>query len=279
MNHKFRILCFVIFVAFLNTAVVLTQDEPKPTPKPLSVFIAESYIRFTALIMENGGCELPCWWGFDIGKTSEDEWWEFLSNQNLHFSLGDDTPRQRGTIGADIRFFSPSHVALWDEKTTLLFYFMEENILTGLQIDIGRPDRWFSEAKNLSFAGILTQQDAQPDIYFVSANSADLWVAVIYPDIDFSATFVFHNSAYTRDEEGNLTLCLTMRDTKQIIFNIENSDYPTPLFDRLQELIDAPTSSYIPIEEAPFFNSVTTDELINLITENDDTCFQKDKEE
>lgn len=59
------------------TAVVTT---PEPTPTLTSPQKSDSLIR---LMVENGGCELPCWWGIVPGETDFAEIYDWLIPQGL----------------------------------------------------------------------------------------------------------------------------------------------------------------------------------------------------
>lgn len=51
------------------------------------------------LLRTNGGCELPCWWGFNVGETSEEDWLNFLHEQWFDRIPDDIEPHERGSIG------------------------------------------------------------------------------------------------------------------------------------------------------------------------------------
>ena len=59
---------------------------------------------YTELIKSNGGCELPCWWGFELGKASTNEVHQFYT------SFGANVSEQHGNNGISVlytKFFDP----------------------------------------------------------------------------------------------------------------------------------------------------------------------------
>jgi hypothetical protein len=60
----------------IPTPTVTTAPVPTlwPTLPPLPTIAPEQREHvYIGLIQSNGGCELPCWWGFELGKTSVEE--------------------------------------------------------------------------------------------------------------------------------------------------------------------------------------------------------------
>ncbi|MBN1976040.1 MAG: hypothetical protein JW918_01455 [Anaerolineae bacterium] len=67
---------------------------PRPTPVP-TMTADEEYGFFLEMLQNNGGCQLPCWWGFTPGATS----WQ--ATRDFFTSLGKET---RG--GGDIQNYT-----------------------------------------------------------------------------------------------------------------------------------------------------------------------------
>lgn len=68
----------------LNVADYKAHDAetltPTPIPTPVHYKLAPVVEE---LIITNGGCNLPCWWGFEIGQSKEREWLGFLEEQGF----------------------------------------------------------------------------------------------------------------------------------------------------------------------------------------------------
>jgi len=53
------------------TVTPLPKTDPSPTPSPIPTLIPQVAIEtVNSLLENNGGCELPCWWGITPGKTT-----------------------------------------------------------------------------------------------------------------------------------------------------------------------------------------------------------------
>ena len=51
---------------------VITAIPLTPEPTFIST-LTPGQVAFEELLQTNGGCELPCWWGFDIGEVTEED--------------------------------------------------------------------------------------------------------------------------------------------------------------------------------------------------------------
>ena len=63
-----------VTAAFLSSHTPTATFTVIPTLTPLPTIPPQQRGQvYTELINSNGGCKLPCWWGFELGKTSLDE--------------------------------------------------------------------------------------------------------------------------------------------------------------------------------------------------------------
>lgn len=60
------------------TITATVTIEPMPTPLP-TLNSREASLAVQKLLLENGNCQLPCWWGIVPGKTSWENTRKFLS--------------------------------------------------------------------------------------------------------------------------------------------------------------------------------------------------------
>jgi hypothetical protein len=62
------------------TATATSTPTPWPTLPPLPTIPPQERGQvYRELMNSNGGCELPCWWGFEMGKTSLEEVRQFYA--------------------------------------------------------------------------------------------------------------------------------------------------------------------------------------------------------
>jgi len=63
----------IILPTPLLTLTPTLESTLSPTPSPTSaptLTVEEEYILVSTMLQDNGGCQLPCWWGFTPGETS-----------------------------------------------------------------------------------------------------------------------------------------------------------------------------------------------------------------
>lgn len=70
--------------AIATSSLVSPTHAPTTTATPAPTLTAEQAAEFViAMIMTNGGCELPCWWGITPGKTNHQAIKDFFSSQGI----------------------------------------------------------------------------------------------------------------------------------------------------------------------------------------------------
>ncbi|MCA9900461.1 MAG: hypothetical protein H6654_04280 [Ardenticatenaceae bacterium] len=78
----------------LPSATSTNVSTLTPTLTPLPTFSPqERGLLFSELMISNGGCDLPCWWGFEMGKSSLDE------VRQLYKAFGAHITQQSGDNG------------------------------------------------------------------------------------------------------------------------------------------------------------------------------------
>jgi len=121
-----------------NTAIVLpTLDEREK----------EEYIL--SQLVDNGGCDLPCWWGITPGKS-------LWSDVSVYFAdLGFKSSQRQDTSKFDMGGF-----ALFSIKTyTRVAYHVESNVIQNISISVGgslEPENFQNVYKYYSPDEILT---------------------------------------------------------------------------------------------------------------------------
>jgi hypothetical protein len=164
----------------MNTATPTRKPSPKPTwtpsptwfwksetPTPGPTQDAETEALVLDLLHNNGGCELPCWWGFTPGKTYWTTARDFFLSKGIDFSDPTFLPFQkRGIFDASFRvekygfntgadFFVENGIikliesggrTYWAPDTTKFgdpFYLkaMEKYLLSEILISQGKPEQ------------------------------------------------------------------------------------------------------------------------------------------
>lgn len=89
----------------IPTATTTSTPTPYPTFPPLPTIAPQQRGQIYSKLMDNnGGCELPCWWGFKLGETSTGEIHQFYTafNAFVREQIG-----QNGLSVLDILFVDP----------------------------------------------------------------------------------------------------------------------------------------------------------------------------
>ena len=72
-------------VTSIPSATPTSSPTPMPTLTPLPIVDPSQRGQvYYDLMSSNGGCELPCWWGFELGKTSIDEVRQFYDTFDVY---------------------------------------------------------------------------------------------------------------------------------------------------------------------------------------------------
>ena len=95
---------------------------PHPTPVP-TMTANEEYAFVSEMLRNNGGCRLPCWWGFTPGETA----WE--TTKTFFTSRGVTIWDYGGTRDYTVAFDTPGHYESYQS------YIREDGMLD--RIDIG----------------------------------------------------------------------------------------------------------------------------------------------
>jgi hypothetical protein len=211
-------------VASAEVTPVVTVQRPRPTSTPAQIRTptmkstttstsvptsmfsqAEADQGLIDLLITNGGCQLPCWWGLNPGKSTWQDAWNLLSRYDSNIYVK-GTPEQERFMEAYIPVPEISGKATSRFRT--LITANKEIIQT---IDV----HGVSRIPSYSLANFLSQY-GQPD---------EIWISTyqFYPSVDVPFTMVlFYRrgilagySTLAEDPQGDVVLgCL--QDTPQL---------------------------------------------------------------
>jgi hypothetical protein len=167
-----------------------TPEPPTPTPGPtLSEKDTETLIL--DLLHNNGGCELPCWWGFTPGKTDWTTARDFFLSKGEDFSDPTYLPFQkRGIFSASFRVEKYGFV-------TGATFFVENGIIRFItasgetywlpdSIKFGDPFYLKAMGKYLLSEILISQgKPEQVYIYVIPIKALDLpdyYILLFYPE-------------------------------------------------------------------------------------------------
>jgi len=128
----------VTHVPFLSPTLSNTPSPfpPTSTPSPYPTLSpTEAYLLVEDLLVTNGGCELPCWWGIQPGETSWTEIEPFL--QTFAWQIWIE-PRQNG-LTQYTAYFPLSDPPTWQESRGVSFDVNDNGIVTMIRTDTKYP--------------------------------------------------------------------------------------------------------------------------------------------
>lgn len=239
-KSKLRFLIIATLLTALNIIVLLYSlrsiqfavaevSEVTPTTSSEDFQLSPEEIqRFelvNRLLYDNGGCQLPCWWGYNVGESSEEDWLVFLVQNNLmrNGSQYDNYPNT-GTLPSLMFGFRFNYEYLNLYMTSLF----QHNKLRSLSITITKPNEWLPvESINMMLPGVLRQLETPPDIYMGTDDSGQ-WqytnFVVMSEELNFMVNYnikTVNPFYYTADGERRERLCLGVKDTQEILIQID----------------------------------------------------------
>jgi hypothetical protein len=244
---------------------------PFPTEIPANANLLPT---IEALLRENGGCELPCWWGFDIGETPEDEWLSFLADTELdsgyaEFYLDEAMERR----GGDIQYYLVRPFV--DFR---IGFGLEEANLSYLIASFYDANDWLSSnIETITLPGVLAQLEETPDIYMKTDSLGQWsWGQMDFYLISDEAGLVIWYTIDTSNHLANpienigdpLLLCLGIPETTFIQFRIQDPS-ATPSF-----------REQMHVEEIPELHTldetlgIDNETFIEFFRENPDGCLE-----
>ena len=112
------------------TPFPLDTPIPTDTMPPLPTLLPEAAQNLTLeLMMTNGGCELPCWWGLTPGETLRSDAFHFLQT---FISFIPYEAKSGNQLGYSFRYQLPGR----DENNSNLSFWTSEGIIS--QIHVGK---------------------------------------------------------------------------------------------------------------------------------------------
>jgi hypothetical protein len=119
------------------TSTIAPTETPSPTPRPtwtpLPTIAPESRPEaYYELLENNGGCELPCWWGFELGATTVDDVAQFYTKFDQYMSFQEEG---KGYTAIYITFTDPGIENGWQTEHRFL---AEDGIVVKANIIIGQ---------------------------------------------------------------------------------------------------------------------------------------------
>jgi hypothetical protein len=265
MPYKHSTRIYLYFWLILTACTTFSTWQPRQAlimPDTVTGLDSDLWQTFVGLI-NDPDCRLPCWWGFEVGKTHLDEVVTFL--QETDFSRAQarspypDMPLRdyitAETLGLD--FVRGSSEVIGEVRYH--FDFDDNNIMELISLGIHRPNLWLPDTYNpLLLTALFRQIEAIPNIFTVYPQNYyphEYPLFVVYPE----QSIEIH---YTLDFTEMPEICLDGQNIESIGMKIYADS----------ERLMRQNHAIIPLEEAHPFAEITAEVFVQFFREHPDEC-------
>jgi hypothetical protein len=234
------------------------------------------------LLSTNQSCNLPCWWGFNVGVSSGFDWLAFLEEYQLVTEWSEidtsDVPASEDSSGYIIYSLGPLGVGF------NLGYSILEYKLRYLVLDFTTPNQWISpDIERLTLPSVLAQLETTPEIYMFTDSigqwsTKDIQLIVIADNLGFMARYRFDISQRQpepiedySDYGETLQLCLGITETTSLQMTIQDSDYFDEPVSGDSKLVETMPNQYHSLDETL---GVDFETFVTFFRENPDECLE-----
>ena len=278
MLRVYAALSFTLTVLLFASLIWQSEDQQgvsgiAETPQPT---LTSGQAGFEQLLQTNGGCELPCWWGFHIGETSEDEWQDFLDNAPFYV-IQEDALLNGAPISLDgsgyFRFPNSS------ETSVMLEAQLKGGVLSQLNVRLRSVQDWLSpNVDSISLGNLLARLGENTQIY-IDGNTSflNLHFLIINEEKSFEADY-WLSIWDLQDKENYLEIqryCLGLKYTTGIDITLYDPAAQALVSERYKRILMGEDSQYLAPEEFP---GVDMAEFIQFFAQHPDECLFVNRE-
>lgn len=230
---RFLIILFIILLALTNCVSLLSEEPPSatqngfdtsatikstqtptqnpstqtPVPSPTwthlpTLSLGEAEKAIAKLLVSNGGCELPCWWGMIPGETRWDEAEQFLNTFTTSIGQG-----QQGTHQEDDGYhfhtnYTVHYIISGHTNEGLALFSIRDGIIIG--IDIDSPGNEF----DYQLYQLLSSYGLPQAVYVLTYPNVPFDVLPFRILIHYSNQGIYAIYEYPAENDGNtITSC------------------------------------------------------------------------
>ncbi len=225
------------------------------------------------LIAEDITCELPCFWGFKPGQTTNREVESFVhDNFRDKLSVG-QTPSSDGVLHRSLSLTFNSTSPLQAMGINFTF---KGDILSLLNINLSYPENWLPENR-FQILNLLKTVEFSDTYIATHISTGSIGLVLISQDKNITVQYGFPLKV-----EGNvvsplidrpLLLCLAPDSTDHINLWLQNGKTDEP-FDWLASNPQIPNSSLKIFQPIKWMTGLEADQFITRIIDNPDKCVE-----
>lgn len=200
-----------------GSATPKVASHPTITPIPTLTAAQEGQLLST-LMLTNGGCELPCWWGIHPGALTEEEASRLLQSYSLQWVISDE----------DFRIISLGYPRIDGELSHIdmnVKLWIDNGIVKYIGVDSGyrREDlraRFIQDWQDYSPAAMV-HRFGQPEIVGFSdePNSPYYRLNLVYGSSGIQVTYML---PFTIVSEGMREVCITLESTDYLYMSLHD---------------------------------------------------------
>jgi hypothetical protein len=261
----------------ITTSANYEMNEPTPTLN-VTPTLDPRQAAFEKLVQDNGGCELPCWWGLTLGQTKEEDWLTFLDE--LPFKVFREEAVSNGTLvptGNNGYFSFPQSVS-----SQFIYYDFRDGMLSKVRLELDQPTIWLSHnVTAISLPGMLKRLNAlhqTPEIYEYTggvSSALDLPFLVVADDIGVMAEYEFDLS-HTLPEPNNLhkwQYCLGLENIIRMSITVQDPDLTPMVIAKERQSMGGKEREWVRLED---LNIVPIDsaEFIQFFIDHPNDCYK-----
>lgn len=230
-------------VAVETPTATSSSETTVPTALPVSTANIEEEALLEAsaklaenLMQTNGGCQLPCWWGIELGENSEsviktfDEIFdERFDNDSLYYVSRFKIVDEHGSIR--LGYDNPAMSGI-DVSITTDFHFVDDKVQF-IDVSVERPLRQYGEEKlvrdweKYSISSMLQKYGKPQYVYLFPQTVADpgslnFYLRLYYPELGFAFGYEPYDISSGETQAG---LCLSLESIASINLTLYNPDF------------------------------------------------------
>lgn len=191
----------------LSTSVTLT---PTPTPIPLPERPETLADIQTLLQEENSNCQLPCFWGFIPGQTTEEEVIEFLQP----IAIGNNAPELQYVF----------RQAEGEDPIFWLSFGITEGVVSTTNVTLENPSEWLP-SETLELPHLLSIMTSVPSAYLdINITTRRVFITLAYEEGVFAEyAFELHSIGESL-AESDFQFCPVLDENYLILLRLRNGN-------------------------------------------------------
>lgn len=214
------------------TATPTETVTPLPTATLTTEEISQRWqaidAQVEAMMASNNDCQLPCWWGIDLGDTVAHAW-QIFDAVDENGWVGNFPPFQRDEL-QEIGFFDHFYrdeMGEWIDASFLVHLIVQDdqvavfNVYAGRSVDFAAGtaeynqvgERLVRDWEQFSIRSLF-EKYGEPDLIYIMPHGTEYNVNLYYPDMGIVASY---RPRIKVNELGQRTICHEALDTFDIM--------------------------------------------------------------